>query len=143
MFGPAALVPIESDLDAHILDPAKVYFLNTQKLARDNKLVTLGDRRTHLIWETIANTAADRPGSFWVIIDEAHKGMTQGPRDQLLAQTIVQKFIIGSPDDGLPTMPLILGISATAERFMRLLEGTPRVNRPVTVEAESVRSSGI
>src|SRR5205807_2451842 len=83
-----------------------------------------GDGRTHRIWETVTNSAAARPASFWVVIDEAHKGMAETVAQREEATTIVQKFIKGSNGE-LPPMPLIFGISATPERFNTLLSGTP------------------
>lgn len=142
-FGDPELVTIDAGFDAELFEPGRVYFLNTQKLGRNSNLVKPGDRRGHTLWETITNTAEQRPSSFWVVIDEAHKGMAETPGEREAATTIVQKFIKGSPGE-LPAMPLILGISATPERFTALLAGTERTTRPpVNVDAESVRASGL
>lgn len=143
VFGSDDIEAIESDFDQEALDPGRVYLLNTQKLGKGTKLVTSGDKRSYPIWETLANTAADRPGSFWVVIDEAHRGTAQTRREREIAQTIVQKFVLGSSGDGLPESQLILGISATPDRFLKLVEGTTRINRPVTISPEDVRASGL
>lgn len=136
------LVTIDAGFDADVFEPRSIFFLNTQKLGRNSNLVKPGDRGRTL-WETIANTAVQRPSSFWVVIDEAHKGMAETPQERETANTIVQKFIKGSPDE-IPAMPLILGISATPDRFTALLAGTERTTRPpVTVEADAVRASGL
>jgi type III restriction enzyme len=74
------------------------------------------------------------------VLDEAHKGMLK-PKEVEEAATIVQKFVKGS--DEIPPIPLILGISATPERFIELLKGTPRTRREVTVAPEEVRASGL
>ncbi len=60
------------------------------------------------------------------------------------ARTIVQKFIKGSEGE-MPPMPLVLGISATPERFTNLLAGTTeRTTSPVViVDPEQVRASGL
>ncbi|MGO9898837.1 MAG: DEAD/DEAH box helicase [Solirubrobacteraceae bacterium] len=140
---PDDLVTLDATFDAETLDVGKVYFLNIQKLGRGNALVKgRGDKRNWLIWDTITNTAGQRPGSFWVVIDEAHKGMAETQGQHAEATTIVQKFIKGSEGE-MPAMPLIFGISATPERFTNLLSGTPRSQRPVTVDADSVRASGL
>src|SRR5206468_1630092 len=72
-----------------------------------------------------------------------HKGMAETPQERETAKTIVQKFIKGSPGEA-PPMPLILGISATPERFTALLAGTERTTRPpVNVDPDAVRASGL
>lgn len=143
LFDDATLITIDADsFDQQRFDPGVVYFLNTQKLSRTSNLTKRGDGRTYTIFDTIATTAADRLGSFWVVIDEAHRGMKEnGASNGRDARTIIQRFIKGS--DEIPAVPLIAGISATAKRFSDLLSGTPRTQRPVTVEPEDVRTSGL
>ncbi len=143
LFDDAALITVDADsFDQPRFDPGVVYFLNTQKLSRTSNLTKPGDGRTYTIWETIATTAAERPASFWVVIDEAHRGMKEnGNGVGREARTIIQKFVKGS--DEIPPVPLIAGISATAKRFSDLLSGTPRTQRSVTVEPEDVRASGL
>jgi len=140
-FGPDDLVTIDSAFDQERLAAGKVYFLNIQKLGRGSHLVTPGDERNFTIWETLSNTVAAVPASFWLVLDEAHKGMLEG-REAEQAATIAQKFIKGSPGE-IPAIPLILGISATPDRFVQLLKGTARTQRPVTVDPEEVRASGL
>ncbi len=143
LFGDTELVTIDAGFDAEAFEPGRVYFLNTQKLGRNSNLVKPGDLRGHTLWQTIANTVAQRPKSFWVVIDEAHKGMAETPQERETARTIVQKFIIGSEGE-IPAIPLILGISATPQRFMDLLAGTQRAIKPaVNVDPETVRASGL
>jgi type III restriction enzyme len=140
-FGPSDLVTIESDFDEERFAPGKVYFLNIQKLGRGNHLVTSRDDRQFTIWETVSNTVAAERGSFWLVLDEAHKGMLEGAEAKQAA-TIVQKFIKGSLGE-IPAIPLILGISATPDRFVELLKGTARTERKVPVRPEDVRASGL
>lgn len=137
------LVTIDAGFHAETFDAGNLYFLNTGKLRRGANLVQRGEHRTYTIWDTIANTAAQRPRSFWVILDEAHKGMAESADERDTARTIVQKFIKGSEGE-IPLMPLVLGISATPERFTNLLAGTERTNLPVVnVDPEAVRASGL
>jgi type III restriction enzyme len=137
------LKTIEASFHAEKFSPGWVYFLNTQKMMKTGSLVRRGEGRTYTIWDTIANTATDRPSSFWVIIDEAHKGMAHKASQVAEAQTTIQKFIVGEQGE-VPPMPLVLGISATPDRFQNLLSGTQRTNRPpVAVSAEDVRGSGL
>lgn len=136
------LVTVDADFKKELFDPRTIYFLNTQKLGKRAHLVRKGDERPFTIWDTINATAADRPSSFWVIIDEAHRGMTEDRRARDEARTIIQKFIKGSEE--IAPVPLLLGISATPDRFAGLLASAPRTNRPgVTVAAEDVRQSGL
>lgn len=143
IFGSAKLVTLENSFSQPRLEPGFVYFLNTQKLGRKSLLIRRGDHRPQTIWEVIANTIREAPGSFWLVIDEAHRGMGVSLAEREEAQTIVQKFILGSEEGGLPPVPLILGISATPQRFDELLEGTARTRRPVEIKPEYVRESGL
>ncbi len=140
-FGDDDLVTLDADFDGERLDAGKVYFLNIQKLGSGTKLTTPGDDRDYTIWQTITNTVTEAPSSFWLVLDEAHKGMLEG-REAAEAATIAQKFIKGAPGE-LPAIPLILGISATPDRFVDLLKGTSRTRREVTVDPEQVRASGL
>jgi len=143
LFDEKRLVTVEADFDQPGFGPGIVYFLNTQKLSKTSGLVREGDARAHTLWETIANTVAERPASFWVVIDEAHRGMRENEahHSRAEARTIVQKFVKGSEE--IPAVPLIFGISATVQRFTDLLAGTTRTQRHVAVEIDEVRSSGL
>jgi type III restriction enzyme len=142
VFGFDDLVTVDSDFDQRVFEPGKVYFLNTQKLGKEKNLVSHGDDRTHTLWETVNNTIQEAPGSFWLVLDEAHKGMLQA-RDEKLAATIVQKFVKGSSE--VNAVPLVLGISATPDRFNDVLEGkgTTRVKREYVILPDDVRGSGL
>lgn len=141
VFGNDELITIDAAFDQATLTPGKVYFLNIQKLGRGTQLVTPGDDRNFTLWETITNTVEGSPGSFWLVLDEAHKGMLEG-REAAQAATIVQKFVKGS-DGEIPPVPLILGISATPDRFVEVLRGIRRTRRDWTVDPEDVRTSGL
>ena len=138
---PGSLVTIESTYDSEMLQPGHIYFINTQKLGRDKLLTKTSDSRQYSIWETIQNTVNCNPRTY-LIIDEAHKG-TKNDREAREAQSIMQKFIVGSPQDGISPMPLIIGISATPQRFLKLVYATPSAIFPVRVLAEDVRNSGL
>lgn len=136
------MVTIESDnFDDDTLQPGHLYFINTQLLGRD-KLLTKepGDRRNFTFWQTVANTITRAPQDFVLIIDEAHRGASASDRNRT---TIMQKFILGSEADGLPPVPLVLGMSATPQRFNALLGSTNRTPRPINISPEDVRSSGL
>jgi type III restriction enzyme len=137
------MVTIESEnFKDDELQPGYVYFINTQLLGKD-KLLTKeggGDFRNTTFWQTVARTIAHAPQDFVLIIDEAHRGATATDRNRT---TIMQKFIIGSPVDGMPPVPLVLGMSATPQRFTTLLGNTNRTQRPINIDPEEVRDSGL
>jgi type III restriction enzyme len=141
--GDQNLVTVEaSSFDQATFDAGKVYFLNTQKLGKKSSLAISGDQRKHTIWETIANTVAEKPGDFWLVIDEAQRGMNEN-RSTKEAASLVQKLIKGAEDVQVPPVPLIFGVSATPERFDELLKGTDRTRRSQSVDAADVRISGL
>jgi len=134
------LAIINGGFDMERLSPSHIYFLNTQKLGANSSFVRTGDKRSFTLWETITNTVNADPKHFVLIIDEAHRG-TQG-KDAVEAETIVQKFLKGSPGE-LPAIPLVLGISATPDRFVQLCSVTNRPLFKVEVDPERVRESGL
>jgi len=62
---------------------------------------------------------------------------------QIPDEPTMQKFITGSDIDGLPAVPLVLGMSATPQRFTELLGNTTRTQRPANITPEMVRQSGL
>ena len=137
---PAQLCVIENTFDAEELSAGTVYFLNTQKLGKDNKLVTKGDGREFTIWETFTNTAARRKRHFYVIIDEAHRGALKGTKNGL---PIMQRFVKGSPSDGMVAMPIVIGVTATPKRFDDLIAGAHCGSDRVEVPIQDVKASGL
>ncbi|MBT8420543.1 MAG: DEAD/DEAH box helicase family protein [Gammaproteobacteria bacterium] len=141
------LVTVDTWFDAERLPSGHIFFMNTQKLGSDKLLTRRGDGRQHTIWETLTNTARaaspDEPCRFYVVIDEAHRGMRQGGKAAEKAKTILQRFLLGSPDDGLCRMPLVIGMSATPRRFDALLSGTSHTVHKVHVPSDAVRESGL
>jgi type III restriction enzyme len=138
---PAHLVVVDAALNQEVLTPGHVYFLNTQKLGQNSLLIREGNGRDFTLWQTIANTIEACPTSFYVIVDEAHRGM-QERRDREEANTIIQKFIKGSSDE-IPPVPLVFAISATIARFNEVVAKTQRVKRELEVPIEAVRASGL
>jgi type III restriction enzyme len=137
------LVTIDSNFSAEYLEGGRVYFLNTQKLGSDKLLTGTSDTRQYSIWETLTNTAKRIPKKFYVVIDEAHRGTYTSIQAENKAQSIMQKFIKGSEDDGLCVMPLVIGVTATPQRFDNLIAGTTSTVQKVIVPPEQVRESGL
>lgn len=131
----------EDSFDRETFEDGHIYFLNTQKLSVSSKLTKNGDGRSYTIWETLANTVREKSDRLYFIIDEAHRGM-QG-REASKATTIMQKFIKGSDSDHIPPMPVVIGMSATTQRFNALVEGTSSTIHKSIVTADEVRASGL
>jgi type III restriction enzyme len=143
VFPRSRLIIIDTDFDRERLAPGHVYFLNTQKLGVSSLLTKGGNLREWTIWQTIENTAKSSPTHFNLIVDEAHRGMGLGAKAESNARTLIQRFIKGAPEKGTSPVPLVVGMSATPERFHKVLEGAHRTTRPVEVKAEDVRESGL
>lgn len=131
----------EDSFDREVFEDGHIYFLNTQKLSKTSNLTKNSDGRTYTIWQTIANTVKDKSDHLYFIIDEAHRGM-QG-REAGKATTIMQKFLKGSRDDNIPPIPVVIGMSATTQRFNALVEGTSSTIHKSVVTADEVRASGL
>ena len=136
------LVTVDASFDSDRLQGGQIYFMNTQKLGSEKLLTRTGDGRQYTIWDTLTNTARSAAGQFYVVIDEAHRGMRGGKAAEK-AQTILQRFLLGSSEDGLCRMPLVIGVSATPRRFEELLAGTTHTVHKVYINAEDVRESGL
>ncbi len=141
VFAEPDLVIVEPPFSQEFFEPGKIYFLNTQKLGKDSLLTKRGDGRGYTIWDTVQNTAAAKPHHFYLVIDEAHRGMTEKEHDR--AATLVQRFIKGQAEVGLQPVKLIIGMSATPERFTKLTEGSGRTLRQVEIPPEEVKTSGL
>lgn len=147
-FGQCVTIKEES-FDMEMLEDGHIYFLNTQKISRSGKLTHRGDDRTHTIWETLDNTIQNKADRLYFIIDEAHRG-AKSKRDAGTDTTIMQRFIKGyeyienSTKRKMRSMPVILGISATAERFNTLVGNITNVGlQKYVITPDEVRSSGL
>lgn len=133
------------------LEDGKIYFLNTQKLAKGKDLVTRKEHRTTIAWEFIENTIRDKGESFIMIIDEAHRG-TKSKKDQNEQIGIMQRFIRGyeyTDEQGvfvkMSSMPIIVGMSATIKRFDKLVDNCNNLMKLPAVEVtpKELRESGL
>jgi hypothetical protein len=141
------------------LEPGNVYFLNSQKLGKNSNLVrgaaedegeTLFDMgaspdlRAYTMWDTVRNTIEDDHLTLYLILDEAHKGMRKATSsEQEEKQTIVRRLVNGA--NGNPPIPIVLGISATVQRFDKAMrEAENRYTYPsVVVDSARVQESGL
>lgn len=136
------LEPVEATFDAEFFSPGNVYFLNSQKLSVSGLLTKKGDGRQFSIWETVNNTIVRQKGRFYVVIDEAHRGMRRTQAEQTQAKSIVQKFIFGNSGE-VNAAPIIIGISATPERFNTLLAQSGRTRRVIDIPPHEPREAGL
>lgn len=139
----------EESFDVEMLADGHIYFLNTQKISRSGKLAQHSDGRQYTIWETIDNTIQNKSDRLYFIIDEAHRG-AKSKREAGTDTTIMQRFIKGYEytENGIRrkmrSMPVILGISATSERFNTLVGNITNVGlQTYIVTPDEVRGSGL
>jgi type III restriction enzyme len=135
---------ITGTFNAESLAPGRVYFLNTQKLGAKKDLVKHGPlvERNFTFWDVVRKTIETEGRTFYLIVDEAHRGMTETKKiDE--ANSIIQRFIKGYPEAQMPAAPIVLGISATPDRFMRVVENSGRTTSRWDVPADHVRASGL
>jgi len=98
------------------------------------------DLQSYTIWDTVLNTIEDPALTLYLVLDEAHRGMRNENREK---STIVKRLING--EKGVPGIPVVLGISATVERFNKAMDGAQGRSTlpPVTVDATRVQDSGL
>ncbi|MDR3159405.1 MAG: DEAD/DEAH box helicase family protein [Zoogloeaceae bacterium] len=152
------MVVVENNFHRAKFQARKIHFLNTQKLGKKSLLVrgfdeaddgglfpeTRPDLRSYTIWDTIRNTIEDPALTLYLVLDEAHRGMGNPTvAAQHEKSTLVKRLING--EKGVPGIPVVLGISATVERFNRAMEGAKgRITLPnVEVDATRVQDSGL
>jgi len=135
---------IHEGFDQESFDPLKVYFLNRQKLAVSSNLVKHKDGRAYTLWETIQNTIESTNRTLYMILDEAHRGLGTGAasNDDSARQSIYSQLIDGA--DGRSAMPIVLGMSATIERFSTAMQSRQRTQLSVVaVDPKDVQASGL
>ncbi|HEY3672022.1 MAG TPA: DEAD/DEAH box helicase family protein [Acidimicrobiia bacterium] len=135
------LVELDDGFLERELAPGHVYFLNTQKLSKSSNLTKSNNNLRQLsFWEVLANTVGGDTTDLVMILDEAHRGMKRVPD----RATIVQRLINGEHGSN-PPVPLVWGISATIDRFVKAMGETPnRTSLPhVAVDIDRVRLSGL
>jgi type III restriction enzyme len=103
------LPEIDSTFNSESLAPGRVYFLNTQKLGAKTDLVKRGPlvRRNFTFWDIVRKTIEDPTRTLYLVVDEAHRGMVEA-RKVAEANSIIQRFIKGYPDEGMPPCPIVL-----------------------------------
>lgn len=148
------LVTIKPPFSVPELDAGKVYFLNTQRLSKtslltrgyqqdDQELTGFGtiappDELAWNIWQTIGETIENEDKTLYLVLDEAHKGFNARASSE--RSTIVSRLVNGD-EVGHP-IPIVLGISATIERFraaMKSASGQQHNRRTFEVSVDPTR----
>lgn len=146
---------IETTFSEPSLRPGHVYFLNTQKLSKNSRLVRgeptplpgqgrlfqpRPDEMQSSIYDVITNTVENKDLTLYLVLDEAHRGMGTTSKDR---STIVQRLINGN--GAVPPMPVVFGISATVERFEAAMKDAKGRTALPSVEVDSglVQASGL
>lgn len=152
------LVVVQNTFNQAKFEPGNIYFLNTQKLGKKSLLVRgfepeednpafpemRPDLRSHTIWDTILNTIEEPHLTLYLVLDEAHRGMgSPSEAAQKDKSTIVKRLINGA--GSVPAIPIVLGISATVERFNTAMTGAEgRALLPnIIVDSAKVQESGL
>lgn len=137
------------EIDERTLEPGFIYFVHIQALQRNSTLHSIrgdgsrSDRRTYGAWDMIANTVRERGENFVVVWDEAHRGSGTSTNERnTIAGTIVNGGLtnVGTQQ---PAAPVVLGISATPERFQTAMSAAGRTMRLIDVSPADVRESGL
>ena len=138
------LPEIDNTFNAETLAPGRVFFLNTQKLGAKDYLVKRGPLvgRNFTFWDIVRKTIEDPTRTLYLVVDEAHRGMIEARKIEE-ANSIIQRFIKGYPEAGMPAVPIVLGISATPARFLTVVQGAGRTTSQWDVPPDDVKASGL
>jgi len=131
----------DASFDRETFEDGHIYFINTQKLSKAGNLGQKSDAREYTIWQTIQNTVEQKSDRLYFIIDEAHRGMQGEAGGKQTA--IMQRFLKGWEKVGLKPMPVVIGMSATPQRFDKLVENLSSTVHKEVVKTEDVRASGL
>lgn len=125
------------------LSPGTIYFLNRQLLSQKGLLVK-GTEGGRTFYDVLTNTIENPNTHLYLFIDEAHRGLGKNTTKDSVNRTIYSKVVDGQKGIN-PPAPMVIGISATPERFNNAMKD--RIDRdtkaPVKVSVTDVRKSGL
>lgn len=134
------------EMDQRTLDAGLIHFVHIQAMAKTtrNHAVRDGvrsDLRTHGVWDMIATTIEEHGSDLLVIVDEAHRGSGSKRDRKSIVGTIIGGGLtnIGTVQ---PPAPVVLGISATPEKFFESVGSRGSVKQH-QVPPDQVRASGL
>lgn len=131
------------------LDRQVVYFLSKDLLGKGKLLTKGGEENAHrTFWDVLDATIQDPARNLYVFIDEAHRGLSaaderESKKDEKRTATIYSQLIDGV--DGHLGAPMVVGISATGEKFEANMRTRSRRVwlDSVTVTPKQVQASGL
>lgn len=140
------LVTITNDFGAahDILEPLHVYFLSKDLLSKNGLLTKGGEANSgRVFWDILDRTIRDPERNLYLFIDEAHRGLGANASSERGTATIYANLIDGL--DGRAAMPVVVGVSATPQRFEAAMDQrADRVRMPkVAVTPREVQESGL
>lgn len=140
------LVTITNDFGAahDILEPRHVYFLSKDLLSKNGLLTKGGEANSgRVFWDILDRTIRDPERNLYLFIDEAHRGLGANASSERGTATIYANLIDGL--DGRAAMPVVVGVSATPQRFEAAMDQrADRVRMPkVAVTPREVQESGL
>ena len=140
------LVTITNDFGAahDILEPRHVYFLSKDLLSKNGLLTKGGEANSgRVFWDILDRTIRDPERNLYLFIDEAHRGLGTNASSERGTATIYASLIDGL--GGRAAMPIVVGVSATPQRFEAAMnQRADRVRMPkVAVTPREVQESGL
>lgn len=140
------LVTVTNDFGAshEMLEPRRVYFLSKDLLSRNGLLTKGGEANSgRVFWDILDRTIRDPERNLYLFIDEAHRGLGANASSERGTATIYANLIDGL--DGRAAMPIVVGVSATPQRFEAAMgQRADRVRMPkVAVTPREVQESGL
>lgn len=126
------------------LECRHVYFLSKDLLGRNGLLNKGGELNAgRVFWDVLDRTIKDPERNVYIFIDEAHRGLGANTSGKDSSKTIYANLIDGL--DGRASVPMVVGVSATPQRFEQAMLG--RLERiqmpPVQVTPQQVQESGL
>ena len=140
------LVTVTNDFGAshEMLEPRRVYFLSKDLLSRNGLLTKGGEANSgRVFWDILDRTIRDPERNLYLFIDEAHRGLGANASSERGTATIYANLIDGL--DGRAAMPVVVGVSATPQRFEAAMDQrVDRIRMPkVAVTPREVQESGL
>lgn len=126
------------------LEPRHVYFLSKDLLGRGNKLVKGGEENSgRVFWDLLDRTIKDPGVNLYLFIDEAHRGFGSNTSGGKATESLYGNLVNGY--EGRAPMPMVVGVSATPERFEARMDGMRDRDRKarVNVLPGDVQESGL
>lgn len=140
------LVTVTNDFGAshEMLEPRHVYFLSKDLLSKNGLLTKGGEANSgRVFWDIVDRTIKDPERNLYLFIDEAHRGLGANASSERGTATIYANLIDGL--EGRAPMPIVVGVSATPQRFEAAMgQRDDRVRMPkVAVTPRDVQESGL